>query len=67
MSTDHHSSRPDSRFDRSIDINGSEGTGMLSKQGVKEALSQMGMDSSAEAVEQVTESSPLCSAHCCAL
>lgn len=26
---------------------------MLSKQGVKEALAQMGMDSSADAVEQV--------------
>lgn len=37
---------------------------MLSKQGVKEALFQMGMDSSAEAVEQVPESSDFAELAC---
>jgi hypothetical protein len=37
-----------------LSLCGSDGTGMLTKQGVKEALSQMGMDSSEDAVDQVT-------------
>jgi hypothetical protein len=35
-----------------------EGTGMLTKQGVKEALSQMGLDSSEAAVDQVPPPPP---------